>query len=58
MTLLAAVLFVVILFEAFAHQRPLIITYNQRTSLEWLCVPAPLRHHSIEQGFKPVIIKS
>jgi len=33
-TLLAAILFVVILFESFSQQRPLVITYNQSTSLE------------------------
>lgn len=52
MTLLAAILFVVILFEAFIQQRPLIITYNQSTSLEWRLTPTPVSFHTLEQGVK------
>ena len=51
-TLVAAIFFVIILFESMRHRQRLSHTHIQPTHLEWSLTPTPLSFHTFEETFK------
>jgi cytochrome c oxidase subunit 1 len=51
-TLVAAIFFVIILFESMRHRQRLSHTHIQPTHLEWSLTPTPLSFHTLEETFK------